>query len=1268
MSASDSSEVGAIEVADWQEHVRKKCMWAGSPVLQQIPGLIGLNEEGHRLDLSGDMHCPVLLATINELITNASDQVYRSSLKKSGIRVSFIKVAIDRTGLITIHNDGPGIPIYKHEKASTQKRRNVSNVEAAFTILMAGSNISKSKNSVTGGTNGIGAKLAVGWSTRFTIETVDHTRQLWYSQVLENSAYDINPPTQRKIKTKNPKPYTKITYSPDWVGLGYTDTKDEQLNDYVYESLLGWVRYRVACTASYVGATSKKCVEISFNDEVLSNTFKDAEGLSKLMTHPEAALFPTIVKCSGGDQPPWNICAAVHANTAKFSQLSVVNGVVSIKSTQIEYIKRAITTAVRAEICRLLNRESAEEVTPATCCKELTLISVCPLPGIDWDAQKKDSINAPAVRYTPFDMPVSWLAEVAAVLAKKVAERIHAAGGKKTGKREVKPPASDKYEPAVHAGKAKYKKDTILMLAEGDSAATFLRQGIKQKKGDLDFNLCALATLGGVPMNARRFSELVVLPLDGSKHIVRSEKLEQNMVFNMLERALNLSHTRTYETSEELDTLRYGKVVICVDQDVDGTGKILGLTLTFFQRFWPALVATGYFHRFITPIVRATPKGVAKKNECKIMEFFYEQEFDAWHDSLTSAEKSKYSYKYYKGLGGHSKAEVERMFTKGEFHKRLLKIPYNNTEDAHYFETYFGNSSSERKLVLSVPVEFPSPSTLANTLTSGIMPCSMIFEVDTKLFKLEALKRQIPNVMDGLNLARRKVIAAMRKRVAADGNGEMKVYQVTSYTALHMYYEHGDASLNSTVITMAQYYNGGGRKLPLLNGVGQFGSRHNGIADAASPRYISVTLNKPLVDMLFPIADTFLLKCVTQEGHYAEPEYYIPTIPLAILESAHLPSEGWAHKSFARCADSVVALIRSIISGEMPEFFEMLNNCADATATMIQFEHDEMLPICSRGFKGSFESVVTANATTPCSKGIGHYDKKTNVIRITELPLGTSTNKYVNALRKRLNFEENDDDNTAVAKKTTVVRENVITNYGDVDTVELTVQLDDGQWHELLARYKTEANVLRLYSSLVPNLTFMTPSGTIMDCGMSYFAPIISWFPQRRDLYAKRLEREAIILELRIVLIDSIILYLYADATARAINGSTVLTDIPEEYAARIPDLVVYPRARTEDVMNERLKAAGFLMYDATLAEKPAYTPVDKLHDLVTAGENASYSYILNLRERDRVQSAINKRLEKLEFLRKELAQVQEDLISEPFPGARVWLHELSVWESVRPI
>jgi DNA topoisomerase-2 len=107
---------------------------------------------------------------------------------------------------------------------------------------------------------------------------------------------------------------------------------------------------------------------------------------------------------------------------------------------------------------------------------------------------------------------------------------------------------------------------------------------------------------------------------------------------------------------------------------------------------------------------------------------------------------------------------------------------------------------------------------------------------------------------------------------------------LAGYVAEHTAYHHGEASLQGTIINLAQNFVGA-NNLNLLEPSGQFGTRLAGGKDAASPRYIFTRLS-PLAKKIFDPSDAPVLKYVVDDGQRVEPEYYAPVLPMILVNGA----------------------------------------------------------------------------------------------------------------------------------------------------------------------------------------------------------------------------------------------------------------------------------------------------------------------------------------------------------------------------------------------
>ena len=166
--------------------------------------------------------------------------------------------------------------------------------------------------------------------------------------------------------------------------------------------------------------------------------------------------------------------------------------------------------------------------------------------------------------------------------------------------------------------------------------------------------------------------------------------------------------------------------------------------------------------------------------------------------------------------------------------------------------------------------------------------------------------RSIPSVADGLKPGQRKVIWACFKRKLkkeikvqcpirdslflfhhphpAVFPPHTQVAQLVGYISEHAAYHHGEQSLTMTIVNLAQDYVGS-NNLNLLLPNGQYGTRDQGGKDHASARYI-FTEPAPITRTIFHPADDPLLNYLKEDSDMIEPEWYMPIIPLVLINGA----------------------------------------------------------------------------------------------------------------------------------------------------------------------------------------------------------------------------------------------------------------------------------------------------------------------------------------------------------------------------------------------
>jgi len=163
--------------------------------------------------------------------------------------------------------------------------------------------------------------------------------------------------------------------------------------------------------------------------------------------------------------------------------------------------------------------------------------------------------------------------------------------------------------------------------------------------------------------------------------------------------------------------------------------------------------------------------------------------------------------------------------------------------------------------------------------------------------------RKIGNIIDGLKLSSRKVIYTILTNNIKD---EVKVSQLASKTSEQTEYLHGEKSLEGVIVGLAQDY-AGTNNLPLLYPEGNFGKRF--IPAASASRYIYTHMQNYLRD-IFLKEDDEILENHKFEGRDIEFKYYVPTIPILLVNGSEGISNGFAQKILPRNINDIIENIK----------------------------------------------------------------------------------------------------------------------------------------------------------------------------------------------------------------------------------------------------------------------------------------------------------------------------------------------------------------------
>jgi DNA topoisomerase-2 len=492
------------------------------------------------------------------------------------------------------------------------------------------------------------------------------------------------------------------------------------------------------------------------------------------------------------------------------------------------------------------------------------------------------------------------------------------------------------YSKAHNAGGV-YSKNCILIVCEGLSAKTFAVQGISNgfggKKGAEWFGIYPLR---GKLLNTRNAS-------------VKSIK-ENSIILNLMT-ILGLKR----ESPENFDKLKYGKICILTDADVDGI-HIEGLLLNFFHSMFPKLIDIGFVISMKTPILRVTANNS--------VQYLYDER-------TLSVFPKDVKIKYFKGLGTNAPSDIPHVFG-----KKILQFT-NDEHSNDSFKIAFDQSESQnrKKWLENYDPTKHTSSTLDDEASDGRpISFSTTRQLNCELIKFfhDDCKRSIPSVFDGMKESQRKILFAAKKR---NLTSDIKVAQFGAYVAEHTNYHHGEENLFKTIIKMAQSFPGS-NNLPLFTEGGQFGSRISGGKDAAKPRYIFTKI-RSYFSLIFNPADDPLLTHRNDDGDLVEPYYYIATIPMILVNGCTGIGTGWMCNIPQFNPTDIIHASRLWIDNAMDPCPNKRNE--------FKLYIDSLKP-WYRGFSGNVSRIAPNKFQVE-----GIFSRTNNIIKISELPVGSST-------------------------------------------------------------------------------------------------------------------------------------------------------------------------------------------------------------------------------------------------------------------------------------
>ena len=558
-----------------------------------------------------------------EIVDNSIDEALAGYCKN-------IEVIVNKDNSITVKDDGRGIPVDIHPKTG------LSTVETVYTVFHAGGKFGGGGYKVSGGLHGVGASVVNALSSWVEVKVYKNSKV--YFIRFEKGGHTVE--KLHEIGDCEPnRTGTTVTFKPD------PEIFDTTIFD--YDTLK--VRIREL-------AFLNRGLRITLRDDrdeedTTGDTFLYEGGISeyvRFINQNKTPIHDDIIHLEGQDSGVFFEVALQYNDGYSDNIYSFVNNINTHDGgTHEEGVRRALTRVINnyARKANLL-KEKDESLTGDDVKEGLTMIISCKHPNPQFEGQTKGRLGNSEVR--------------------KLADNVFSEGFEKF---LLENPADAKIivEKAMLACRARNAaKKAREITRKTDLAVTNFFGKLCDCKSK-DPNECEIFIVegdsaGGSAKKSRDSLRQAILPLRGK--ILNVEK-------NRLDRALNNEEIRSIITAfgtgigEEfnLDKLRYNKIIIMTDADVDGA-HIRILLLTLFYRFFRPIVEAGHVYAAQPPLFRIR-YGKTRKYVLD------EKERDAYLNSLPENIRNRVEITRMKGLGEMDPEELNE--TTMDIEKRTLR-------------------------------------------------------------------------------------------------------------------------------------------------------------------------------------------------------------------------------------------------------------------------------------------------------------------------------------------------------------------------------------------------------------------------------------------------------------------------------------------------------------------------------------------------------------------------------------------------------------------
>jgi len=558
----------------------------------------------------GDTGVSGLHHLVYEVVDNSIDEALAG-------HCSLILVTIQKDNSIIVEDNGRGIPVGKHEQESKKRGRDISALEVVMTVLHAGGKFDKETYKVSGGLHGVGVSCVNALSSRFEV-------QVYKDGSIYEMAFECGKPTSAlRVLGETTKRGTRVTFWPDQTIFAHT----------VYDASILTQRLREL-------AFLNRGVDIRFRDERDGETGEvqycyegGVVSFVSYLNENKEPMFPTPIYFRGareGDDGPIDFEVALQWNAGYTETIySYANNIPTRQGgTHLTGFSTALTRVLNAYIkTKNLLKTDKLAISGEDMREGLTAVISVKVAQPQFEGQTKQRLGnsdvGSIVQQIVGEELSIYLDEnpqlargiidkvVIAAQAREAAKRARELTLRKTALDSARLPGK-----LIDCLEREPEKCEIYIV-EGDSAGGSAKMG-------RDRRFQAILPIRGKILNVEK---------------ARPQKILQNQEVGTIIAALGCG---IGTESFHLDKLRYHRIIIMTDADVDGS-HIRTLLLTFFYRHMPALIENNFVYIAQPPLFKVT-----RKKESRYLTS--EREMDEYLLSLGVADVQIYSERLQKDI------------------------------------------------------------------------------------------------------------------------------------------------------------------------------------------------------------------------------------------------------------------------------------------------------------------------------------------------------------------------------------------------------------------------------------------------------------------------------------------------------------------------------------------------------------------------------------------------------------------------------------------